>query len=102
MHKAIKNKRPRRLWSGVIILHDNARPHVAKVADPTNVGSPGPSSLQSRSVTLRVSHMFDPLKKNIMGQQFHTYWLDLKAGILNWFNDHTTSFFVGGIRNLPK
>ncbi|GFS32750.1 histone-lysine N-methyltransferase SETMAR [Trichonephila inaurata madagascariensis] len=31
LHKAIKNNRPSMLWPGVIILCNNARPHVTKV-----------------------------------------------------------------------
>ncbi|GFV73093.1 hypothetical protein TNCV_299301 [Trichonephila clavipes] len=35
LHKAIKNKCPGMLSSGVLILHDNTRSHVAKGIDST-------------------------------------------------------------------
>ncbi|GFY61426.1 hypothetical protein TNIN_14931 [Trichonephila inaurata madagascariensis] len=66
LHKAIKNKYPGMLSSGVIILHDNAGQHVTKVrveALARKRGSPGTFSLQSRSVALRLSHLWTAEEK---------------------------------------
>ncbi|GFV08974.1 histone-lysine N-methyltransferase SETMAR [Trichonephila clavipes] len=46
-------------------------------------------------------HIFGLLKKKLMGQRFHSDD-DIKAAVLNWFDDQPTSFFADAIRNIPK
>ena len=92
------------LSSGVIILHDNARPHVAKVCVEALARKKW-EVLEHPAYSPDLSpcdyHIFGPLKKSLMGQRFHSDD-DVKAAVLNWFHDQPTSFFADGIRNLPK
>ncbi|GFW81718.1 histone-lysine N-methyltransferase SETMAR [Trichonephila clavipes] len=45
--------------------------------------------------------IFLQLEKSLMVQRFHSND-DVKAAVLNWFYDQPTSFFVDGIRKIPK
>ncbi|GFS47345.1 histone-lysine N-methyltransferase SETMAR [Trichonephila clavipes] len=91
LHKAIKNK-PSILSSGDIILHDHARPHVAKACVETLeckkwkvLGHPA----YNPGLSPCDNHIFGPLKKSLMGQRFHSDNY-VKAAILNWFHDRTS------------
>ncbi|GFV01494.1 uncharacterized protein TNCV_2960881 [Trichonephila clavipes] len=71
LHKAIKNKRPSMLWSGVIILFDIGRSHVAKVCvEVCKTGEVLEHHAYSRDLSPCDYHMFGPLKKNLMRQRF--------------------------------
>ncbi|GBM50047.1 hypothetical protein AVEN_90784-1 [Araneus ventricosus] len=73
LHKAIRRKRPGLLSKGVLLLHDNARPHTASVTrdlvqrfrwnvleHPSYSLDPAPSDF----------HLFGPLKKHLTSRHF--------------------------------
>ncbi|GFQ91661.1 histone-lysine N-methyltransferase SETMAR [Trichonephila clavata] len=86
LHKAIENKRPDMLSSGVIILPDNSRPHITKVDDEALVRKKG-EVLEHPAYSPDLSpYDFAPLMKSLIGQRFHSEE-DKKAAVLNWFHD---------------
>ncbi|GFW50577.1 histone-lysine N-methyltransferase SETMAR [Trichonephila clavipes] len=103
LHRATKITRPGML-SGVIILLDNARPHVTKVCIDALARKQW-EVLEHLPYSPNLSHcnyqIFRLLKKSLMGQRFH-YDNDVKAALLNWFHDQPTSFFADGTRNFLK
>lgn len=104
LHKAIKNKRPGMLSRGVILLHDNARPHVAKIVQEALAWKKW-EILQHPAYSPDLSpcdfHLFGPLKKALKGQRFHTD-ADVMNAVNTWFSEQPQSFFADGIRRLPK
>ena len=104
LHTAIKNKRPGMLSRGVILLHDNARPHVAKIVQKALAHKrwevlPHPS--YSPDMSPCDFHLFGPLKKFLKGQRFDSD-ADVMASVTKWFKEQPKSFFSDGIRRLPK
>ncbi|GFS66224.1 histone-lysine N-methyltransferase SETMAR [Trichonephila clavipes] len=92
------------LSSSVIILRDNAMPHVNKVyveALARKKRKVREYPAYSPDLLPCVYHIFVALKKSLMGQRFHSED-DVKAAVLNWLHDQPTSFFADGIRNPPR
>ena len=99
---AIRKKRRRILdVDNVIILHDNARPHVANknvnklrkfhwefLEHPPYSPDLAPSDF----------HLFSPLKKFLAGQRF-TCDDKVKAAVRQWFCSHTADFYCSGMVN---
>lgn len=104
LHKAIKAKRPGKLSQGVILLHDNARPHVAKIVQET-LAKKNWEVLHHPAYSPDLSpcdfHLFGPLKRALKGQRFNSD-ADVKTAVTTWFREQPRTFFSDGIRRLPK
>ncbi|GFW38023.1 transposase [Trichonephila clavipes] len=88
LHKAIKNKPPGMLSSGVILLYDNTRLHVTKVcieALACKNWKVREHPAYSQDLSPCDCDIFGPLKKNLMGQRFY-FEDNVKAAALNWFH----------------
>ncbi|WKX98472.1 hypothetical protein Q1695_013838 [Nippostrongylus brasiliensis] len=99
---AIREKRPRR--ASVHLLHNNARPHVAKetqltlatlgwetVAHPPYSPDLAPSDY----------HLFRPLKHHLAGKKFTNY-NNLKSDIADFFEAQPPEFWAKGIGDQPN
>lgn len=104
MKRAIQNRRRGKLSSGVILLHDNARPHTAaltkkKIQDfrwelfdhPPYSPDLAPSDY----------FLFLHLKKWLGGQRFENDE-ELKTAVVNWFNSQAANFYAEGLRKLVQ
>jgi len=102
LRRAIRNKRRGMLSSGIVLLHDNARPHTAagtaqmlqqfrwEVFDhPPYSPDLAPSDY----------HLFMHLKKWLASQSFEDHDR-LKTGVTTWFKSLVADFFDTGIRKL--
>ena len=102
LRRAIQNKRRGMLSSGIVLLHDNARPHTAartaqllqqlrwEVFDhPPYSPDLAPSDY----------HLFMHLKKSLASQSFED-GDRLKTDVTTWFKSLATDFFDTGIRKL--
>lgn len=104
LHTAIKNKRPGMLSRGVILLHDNARPHVANIVQESLLKKKWevlPHPAYSPDLSPCDFHLFGPLKKFLKGQRFESDE-EVRATVIEWFKKQPMSFFSDGIRRLPK
>uniref|UniRef100_A0A7E4UNE0 HTH_48 domain-containing protein n=1 Tax=Panagrellus redivivus TaxID=6233 RepID=A0A7E4UNE0_PANRE len=100
--EAIKEKRRRRV--DVCLLHDNARPHKAKVTTKfledlgwETVSHPP----YSPDLAPSDYHLFRPLKHHLHGKKFDNLD-DLETSIDNFFSSQPRSFWQEGIDALPK
>lgn len=104
LHQAIKSKRPGMLSSGVILLHDNARPHVSKATSDALTRKRW-EVLEHPAYSPDLSpcdfHIFGPLKKFLKGQPFRSDE-EVKTAVRDWFKGQPKSFFADGIQRLPK
>lgn len=101
---AIRSKRRGLLSKGVVLLHDNARPHTAAhtaetlqklnfevLAHPTYSPDLAPSDY----------HLFGPLKEALRGRRFTTDEA-LKEAVHSWLASQPKTFFYEGIRKLEQ
>lgn len=99
---AIKNKRRGRLSNGVILLHDNARPHVADVVKT--------QLLQFKWETLTHPpyspdlspcdfHIFGSLKKHLRGTRFESDDV-VKESVVDYLTQQPKEFYETGITRL--
>ena len=99
---AIKRKRPDRNVGDVILLHDNARPHVARVVSD-QIASWGWQVLKhppySPDLAPSDYHLFGPLKRGLAGQHFGND-NEVKEAVRQWLRCQPDSFFRQGIENL--
>ena len=104
LQKAIKNKRPGMLSRGVILLHDNARPHVANTVKDA-LAQKGWEVLPHPSYSPDLSpcdfHLFGPLKKALKGHRFNSD-TEVVTAVTDWFSEQPNFFFADGILHLPK
>lgn len=99
---AIKNKRPGLLTRGVILLHDNARPHTARltVEAVDNLGLEVlPHPPYSPDLAPSDYHLFGPMKKMLGGLRF-TSDLEAQTVVREWLAQQSASFFAEGIQKL--
>jgi len=99
---AIKNKRPRLLTRGVILLHDNARPHTARltVEFVDNLGLDLLSHpLYSPDLAPSDYHLFGPMKKMLRGRRF-TSDIEAQNVVREWLTQQPASFYAEGIQKL--
>lgn len=103
LRAAIRKKRRGILnVDNVIILHDNARPHVAmKTVDKLRKFHWEMLEHPPYSPDLAPSdfHLFGPLKKFLAGQRF-TCDDEVKATVRKWFRSRTADFYRSGIAKL--
>lgn len=106
LSQAIKDKRPdyAERHNRIILLHDNARPHVSKVVT-TYIETLGweilPHPPYSPDIAPSDYHLFRSMSHSLADQQFRSYddtikWLD------SWISSKNKDFFQNGIRNLPE
>lgn len=102
LRRAIQNKRRGLLSSGIVFLHDNARPHTATATreiiekfkweifdHPPYSPDLAPSDF----------HLFMHLKNFLASQKF-TNDDDLKTAVEGWLNKQAATFFEEGIKKL--
>jgi histone-lysine N-methyltransferase SETMAR len=100
----VKNKRPGKLSRGVLMLHDNARPHAAHATRDT-LSHFGWGVLDhshySPDLSLCDYHVFGPLKKTLKGRRFNSDE-EVCEAVEQWFIQQPVSFFAEGITKLVQ
>lgn len=102
LHVAIREKRRGMLTAGVMLLHDNAPPHKAAVAQAAiqrNRFEELSHPAYSPDLAPCDFHLFPSLKKSLRGQRFFDD-NELKATVQRWFDIQPESFFQAGIEAL--
>ncbi|KAG5324292.1 MOS1T transposase, partial [Pseudoatta argentina] len=104
--RALKEKRPlyAQRHDKVILLHDNARPHVAKPVKTyleTLEWEVLPHPLYSPDIAPSDFHLFRSMAHGLADRRFHSYeeaqkWID------SWIASKDMSFFRRGIHVLPE
>ena len=102
LRRAINSKRPRMLSDGIILMHDNSRPHTANlVRDKLQIF--GWETLQHPPYILDFSschfHIFIDLKKDIRGRWFHSDEA-VQGWVRLWIHRRPNSFYKTGIDRL--
>ena len=104
LRKAIKNKRPGLLTQGVILLHDNARPHVSQETQRT-LNSFRWEVLEHPPYSPDMSpcdfHIFGPLKRALQGKRFHSDD-GVKEAVQDFLRNQPQSFYSKGIELRPQ
>lgn len=106
LSRALKDKRPYYAdrHDKVILLHDNARPHVSKLVNSyieTLRWEVLPHPPYSPDIAPSDYHLFRSMSHSLADQHFHSYedtikWLD------SWIFSKNQEFFQSGIRSLPE
>lgn len=99
LREAIRRKRPGALREGVLLLHDNARPHTAQLTrDHVTRFNWEVLEHPAYSPDLAPSdfHLFGPMKKHLQGQRFNTVQ-EAQDAVKTWLNSLDTDFFHSGI-----
>jgi len=99
---AIRTKRKGLLTQGVIVLHDNARPHTACLTLET-VEQLGldvlPHPPYSPDLAPSEYHLFGPMKKMLGWQKFASD-TEVQSVVSQWLGQQPASFFASGIEKL--
>ena len=102
LRAAIKRKRPGLLTTGVLLLHDNARPHVATETQQllqrfkwTILEHPP----YSPDLAPSDFHLFLALKDHLSGHKF-TSDDDVKTAVTRWLKSQGAEFYETGINKL--
>jgi len=99
---AIRTKRKGLLTQGVILLHDNARPHTARRTLET-VEQLGlevlPHPPYSPDLAPSDYHLFGPMKKMLGAQKFASD-TEVQSVVCQWLGQQPASFFASGIQKL--
>lgn len=106
LSQALKEKRPlyEQKHDKVILLHDNARPHVAKPVKTyleTLQWEVLPHPPYSPDIALSDFHLFRSMAHGLADQRFHSYE-EAKKFIDSWIASKDMSFFRHGIHILPE
>ncbi|GFU14186.1 histone-lysine N-methyltransferase SETMAR [Trichonephila clavipes] len=93
LHRSIKNKRPGLLTEGVVLLHDNARPHVR--VTQMELDKFKWETLNHPPIIPHMSpcdfHVFGPLKKHLKGKSFNSDDV-LKDTVNDWVSSQPQEF----------
>ena len=104
LRKSIKSKRPGLLTEGVILLHDNARPHVSTVTRSV-LDKFKWEQLEHPPYSPDMSpcdfHLFSPLKKFLKGKRFNSDD-ELKDTVEGWLLSQPQKFWEQGILRLVR
>ncbi|GFU75133.1 histone-lysine N-methyltransferase SETMAR [Trichonephila clavipes] len=99
LRRSIKNKRPGLLTEGVVLLHDNAHPHVSRVTQMEldkfkweTLDHPP----YSPDILPCDFHVFGPLKKHLKGKLFNSDDI-LKDTVNDWVSSQPQEFWEQGI-----
>lgn len=102
LRKKIKDKRRGMLTSGVSLLHDNARPHTARITQDL-LASFGWDIVThppySPDLAPSDYHLFTKLKEFLGGKRFADDE-ELKEAVLKWFQDLERNVYEEGIQKL--
>lgn len=102
LRRAIQNKRRGMLSRGIVLLHDNARPHTAKRTQDL-IASFGWEQLDhppySPDLAPSDYHMFLHLKKHLGGLR-HNDDDAVKTTVLQWLSHQAADFYEEGIQKL--
>ncbi|GFT73441.1 mariner Mos1 transposase [Trichonephila clavipes] len=106
LSRALKDKRPQynKRHDKVILLHDNARPHVAKVVKTyleTLKWEVLPHPLYSPDLAPSDYHLFRSMAHGLADQHFRSYE-EVKNWIDSWIASKDNQFFQRVIRTLPE
>jgi len=101
---AVKSKRRGLLSTGVLLQHDNARPHTARstvvtIQDLSFECLPPPP--YSPDLTPSDFHIFGPLKEAMGGKCFRSD-KEVQQAVHEWLHSQPKEFFSRGIHALPK
>ncbi|CAK9816698.1 Histone-lysine N-methyltransferase SETMAR [Anthophora quadrimaculata] len=102
LRRAIQNRRRGMLSKGVSILHDNARPHVARTTVDLlqhfgwDIITHPP---YSPDLVPNDYHLFPKLKENLAGMRFSNDD-EVKDEVLRYLNDMAVSWYDMGIKKL--
>jgi hypothetical protein len=102
VHQAIQKKRPGKLLKKIILLHDNAHPHMANLMKATFATMSWEIMnlpLYSPDLALTDFHVFGPIKAHLEGQKFQTDD-ELKCDNLKRYCSQD-KIFHSGISKLP-
>jgi len=105
LRPAIKSERRRLLSTGVLLQHDNARPHtacstVATIQDLSFECLPHPPYLLDLAPS--DFNVFGPLKEAMGGKSFRSDE-EVQQAVYEWLHSQSKSFFFSrGIHALPK
>ena len=103
LHKAIQNRRRGKLSHGIVLIHDNARPHTARLTQtllrdefhwdtfdhPPYSPDLAPSDF----------HLFLKMKEHLPGKR-HADDEDLQHAVADWLNSQATVWYEEGISKL--
>lgn len=102
LRRAIQNKMRGMLSAGVVLLHDNARPHAANRTQDL-ITSFGWEQFDhppySHDLAPSDYHLFLHLKTHLAGQR-HTDDEDVKTTVMQWLSNQAATFFDDGIQKL--
>lgn len=102
LREAIKEKRRGNLKRGVLLLHDNAPVHTARVAKAA-ISKCGfeeiPHPPYSPDMAPSDYHLFRDLKKDLRGRKFDTEE-DLHEAVWTFFNSKSSEYYYKGIEAL--
>lgn len=102
LRRAIQNKRRGMLTKGVLLLHDNARPHNSQKTRDL-IDSFGWEVLDHAPYSPDLApsdfHLFRYLKHHLGGQRFNDD-NEVKAAVNSWLSEQAAEFFEEGIKNL--
>ncbi|GFW65690.1 mariner Mos1 transposase [Trichonephila clavipes] len=106
LSRTLKDKRPQynERHDKVILQHDNARPHVAKMVKPyleTLKGEVLHHPQYSPDLSPSDYHMFRSMTHGLADQHFRSYE-EVKNWINSWIASKVNQFFQRGIRTLPE
>jgi len=104
LHAAIRRKRPGLLTKGVLLVHDNARPHSANQTTAT-LRSFKWEVLQhppySPDLAPSDFHLFGPLKHHLSGECFPDDDA-VERAVRAWFRQQPKEFYATGFQGLLK
>jgi histone-lysine N-methyltransferase SETMAR len=104
LHAAIHWKRPGLLTKGILLLHDNTRPHSANQTTATlrsfkwEVFQHPP---YSTDLTPSDFHLFGPLKQHLSGECFPDDDA-VERAVCAWFQQQPQEFYATGFQGLVK
>ena len=104
LREAIRRKRPGQLTNGVILQHDNATPHTARVTQGW-LEKYGweilPHPPHSPDLAPSDYHLFGPLKRELAGKRFDDDE-ELVDHVRKWLQNLDGSFFREGIYSMVR
>jgi histone-lysine N-methyltransferase SETMAR len=105
VHEKLKTKEPALVTrKGVVLLHYNAKPHVAKVTRETIIRLGWETLVHppySPDIAPSDYHLFHSLDNHLQGRQFRTPD-DVKTTLDGFFASRSKEFYHSGVRGLPS
>lgn len=98
LRRTIQNKRRDMLSAGVVLLHDNARPHTENLTQNL-ITSFGWKQLVHPPYSLDLAPSDYHMKTHLVGQR-HTDDDEVKTTVVQWLSNQAETFFDDGIQKL--